>query len=513
MSEHMMYERVTLTGTFTTQSEAHFGASFLFSETAFNQGEPLADQTSSVQPCCKDNHKNPYVPSATIRGWLRDTLMQQPDEQGDLELALVRMFGESRADDEGRAGLLRVSDAVIPEGKHQTTDIVRRTQVDPLLGVAEEHKLFAVEVVPAHTEFVWQCELDIVHHHEVEILLGLLACFDGSSQSSLGRGGSQYWGCLQWRLETINIVTHSALNAWLASDNEPLPEDSSGNSHAELIARSFVPKKRYSLPLCLRLITPMLINQQAEKKMGCPPEQSRQAKSKSKHEQPDHVFTQNSDGHLVVPASSQKGLLRAHSRKILLTLISDGELPTQAQIDHVEHLLTCLYGGSGQKSAVWIKAAVSEQTATVHQKMFNAIDRFTGGVADGRLFSARAGWAKQLFGEISVDAKWWQQPEQRWCHGLALLLLRDAMEGDLRLGWGKNKGFGTFALAMLDTALYAQDSDTLPSETESGASTLLTEWSEMLVVLQQQFGSQYIDTVLQALEDKLVVPTNDKEVS
>jgi len=87
------------------------------------------------------------------------------------------------------------------------------------------------------------------------------------------------------------------------------------------------------------------------------------------------------------------------------------------------------------------------------------------------------------------------------------------MEGDLRLGWGKNKGFGTFALAMLDTALYAQDSDTLPSETESGASTLLTEWSEMLVVLQQQFGSQYIDTVLQALEDKLVVPTNDKEVS
>ena len=33
-----------------------------------------------------------------------------------------------------------------------------------------------------------------------------------------------------------------------------------------------------------------------------------------------------------------------------------------------------------------------------------------------------------------------------WCKGLLLLVVRDALEGDLILGWGKGRGYGNFNL-------------------------------------------------------------------
>ena len=66
------------------------------------------------------------------------------------------------------------------------------------------------------------------------------------------------------------------------------------------------------------------------------------------------------------------------------------------------------------------------------------------GVANGKLYQVRATECQYLEGKLYLH----KDLPAEWCKGLLLLVIRDALEGDLILGWGKGRGYGSFNLGI-----------------------------------------------------------------
>jgi hypothetical protein len=87
----------------------------------------------------------------------------------------------------------------------------------------------------------------------------------------------------------------------------------------------------------------------------------------------------------------------------------------------------------------------------LHPQWFNALDRFTGGAAEQRLYNVVAAIPDRLDFDLSLQPRLRGEP---WVLGLLCYLLRDALEGDIALGWGRARGYGAvrMILAEADTA-------------------------------------------------------------
>lgn len=481
MSNVDTFPRVIIKGTLTTKSLSHFGATVLLSNTAFNAAQYIEHNNAQPQPCCSDINDNPYLPSSTSRGLLSSWLRERMTDDEELQAVFGRLFGYARGGDDAQAGVLRVYDAIVSaQSPKIELQQLNRIAIDPILGIAQEKKLFAVQAIPEGTVFNFHCEADHISQTEIALLLGLLTRFDGSELSSAGKGGSQYWGRLQWTLDTVSVLTKAELQQWLLND--------------DISQTAFVPLANHIKPLTaitpdtgpfatrccikyeIRPQSPLLINRLTDKP--------------GKNE-PDVEFMRDNDGRLVVPSSTLRGLVRGHCRKILLTMLSRGEPVTKQHNDVADQLLNEAFGSTAGKSRVWMKDAVSDQAADKHKQMFNAVDRFTGGVADGALYCAEAGWAQRLSSELSIDTDWWQSAD--WFQGLMLFLLRDAMEGDLRLGWGKNKGFGAIKIILPVQA----------GGTDNIRGACIDSWFGLLEQLKQHEAEGGVQRRIQALTDKL----------
>jgi len=72
--------------------------------------------------------------------------------------------------------------------------------------------------------------------------------------------------------------------------------------------------------------------------------------------------------------------------------------------------------------------------------------------------------------------------------GLLLLALRDAMQGDFAIGWGKSRGFGSFQIELIfDDKRY-------------------TQWDDVYTLLQKHLDTQ---ACLDSLHDKLAILANN----
>jgi len=74
------------------------------------------------------------------------------------------------------------------------------------------------------------------------------------------------------------------------------------------------------------------------------------------------------------------------------------------------------------------------------------VDRFTGGVKEGALYTVQA---LRLPPDRFFKSKVMYRPEkiEGWMQLLLLFAWKDAEQGDLVLGWGKARGYGRLRLA------------------------------------------------------------------
>ncbi|MBK9316280.1 MAG: hypothetical protein IPM55_18860 [Acidobacteria bacterium] len=136
---------------------------------------------------------------------------------------------------------------------------------------------------------------------------------------------------------------------------------------------------------------------------------------------PNHFPLLDRDGKVLLPASSIRGALRSQAEKILRTIggecaacYPDDKGPRKAcdtvySVSDIERKLcpACkIFGAPGWRSPIEITdftPSLKGEGSRVDKQEFLAIDRFTGGGADGLKFNATSQFKPTLNGKISVD--------------------------------------------------------------------------------------------------------------
>lgn len=461
LKDSVRYERVRIQGRLVTLSPLRIASGFE------HQGDPDDDNDPTVPMLCRDAANAPYIPASTLRGLLRASLDASTSEH-------LRLFGSERlaADPErpryqpehGVAGRLRVYDARWSNDQADSDEQRQwRVSLDPITGTAANNLLFAEVTLPAGCSFDWELELDRVDDDDLRALILALRALEAGP--GIGGGRARGQGQLQWLRadEHIEVIKRKRFHAWLRD-----PDLGKGPDHADYLeTRSLddaepAARPDYShiddqgnLRLALQLYaqSPLLVS----------PERTSDEQA---GEGANNVLRFPRKGQQTqIPASSLKGVLRAQARRILLTCLEldfpDANDTLRREVG--DAMLGQLLGDTGCMSRLRLNPAEATFVdSDVHRQMMNAIDRFSGAVAErgkatgagdarapetaGSLFEIEAVRpAEPYTAELEIIAAAITTP---WMRGLLLLLLRDGMEGDLRIGWGRARGFGAVRLGL-----------------------------------------------------------------
>ena len=441
MTKHTPYDylHVIITGTLTTTSPMHCGDGN--SLPAKDWKAKKSKTEGSINTVCKDKENKPYLPASTLRGSLRERY-----QGSDKDL----LFGSSHG--EGSAGKIRIYDAICKTQPDLTGDQYQHTTskttlrdgvaIDPVTQTAKAHHLYVHEVVPADTHFIFNLEADRITQSQLDQLLQHLASWQNTMHSAIGKGRSKGWGKLQLAdTLTVKTLNNEAIQQWVEQTTRELKWATQTVTPTQKIDNSTTQINIHIYPT-----SPLLINDHARVTDG--------------KEVPDLEFMRDQKGKAIIPGSSLKGAVRAHAHRIMATI---AHLHYQVDATQAATLVTksidSLFGAERKRSLLWFADAIdqSDKKTTPHKQFFNAVDRFTGGVADGALFNVIAADCDKLTAQCHYDSHPKRQPSKgdsnsdskaEWWKGLLLLIIRDFMQGDFNIGWGKGKGYGQATLSI-----------------------------------------------------------------
>jgi len=503
------YARVRISGTLVCKSDLHVGdgdlkpfKKFLCSdneqqakEDEKEKEEEKEKKAGSYNTVCLDHNKRAYIPGSTLRGSLAAFL-----EKGDEDVK--KLFGYEKPagknqDGERSAGNVRVFDAHIvksidtdgdqtPYWNPQSgTFISHGIALDDVTGTTEKGKLFRYELVPAGTKFTIELEADRLTKEEVAKLLGLLARWNGTAETAIGKGTSKGYGRIKWKNPQVSVLTTNALRQWAVSNTLNAPYFEPAAFLPGDVSKLLRQRKRHEFVIRILPQSPLLCNEPGF--------------VTGADQEPSLVF-QARNGKAIIPGTTLAGAVRARGRKILMTLLHQAkpdaklnDLAKQAEI-----LIEQLFGSEEQKSALEFSNATdttTETETTEHPQYFNAIDRFTGGVKDKALFNATAAQCKELKTE-SCYLNLNRMPKNvHWWKGLLLFIARDAIEGELAVGWGKGKGYGSFIAALIYEKEEIKDGHVIYARKE------IKNWVELLQHCEQDNAEKWIKALLEKVNN------------
>lgn len=435
-----------------------------------DQGSADNDQPPPDQATVAATLEVPYLPGSTLRGVLR-RLLEQPDlDQPNARPAdalVQRLFGfvETPEQGGGQAGRLRVYDAPLIPGQRQFTDaapppfwsgrdhtaIRHGIAIDDQLGTVTHGLLYSHELIPAGSAFRIEIEADRLTHAELAALLGLLERLDGGLASAIGAKVGKGQGRVRWEAvqARVEVITAAALAAWVQDPDADAPLPFTPLADLAPVAPAADPRPD-SIPIRLIADGPILINE--------PGYRARKLTAKEKKDgaevPPTHEHSRRPDGTPILPGTSLVGVLRARARRIVATIAHrhHHQAPADA-LNIADDLIERLFGSEARRGALWLADAVCDGSNREHLQHFIAVDRFTGGVkgqhGEGALFAVCACADGAYKGELLLETRRLVHQEHTgkhpdWWRGLLWLLLRDATVGELRIGWGKAKGYGAF---------------------------------------------------------------------
>lgn len=494
MSTPTEYARVRMLGRITTLSPLHVGSGGVRSFSARlatvrrqlppNHGLVLAaldpqkddDAEDGYAAVYCDAQGRPCIPASTLRGALRAAA---PPESRD------RLFGPDRIDEDigGRCGRVRLGDASLDLRSavatataqqipywdcDRSTGIQHGIAIDPVTGAVREHMLYRLEFVPAAAEFTFSALLLDASEQDLKDFAQAVRQLD---RHSLGKGIAQGYGRIGVRDERWEALDVTQLRQWAAAPGARLDDH----------YRSLPAPAAAALPragqIAFQLVAdgPLLIHQPAL-------DRAQPRGGDDAEAQNVMACDRDSQGRPRLPGTTLKGWARARARRILHTLYARIHSARNSDIERTAVLIDAeialLFGSAGRRSIVFFSDAIAAAAAT-HTQTFNAIDRFTGGVMPDALYRVDAVLADYFDAGLRLDAGKFTD----WQRGLLLWVLRDALEGDLVLGWGKGKGYGNLRLRI----------------TGDGGAAIET-WHDALQALQEACGSDAPATWAHAVE-------------
>lgn len=436
--------------------------------------------------CWSEKRELPYIPAATLRGSLRAQL----PKEGSVEEFL---FGYAKLQKDGgaRSGAVRFQDALLdpdsvskgeppPYGSAtRKTAIHHGIERDPITGAVKHGRLFSHEVVPAGSRFRVELTLERCTDECLSQLLALLQRWDGNLCSALGGKRGKGWGRVRWELEKespVMVLTENGLNRWLKDQSDKSVEKFF--SPWTRVDKATLPERPTGvLELAFKLIFdgPVLVAE--------PGYREKKGEEGNDHP-PDHEYSRRaSDQRPIIPGRSLVGMLRGRARRIVASIahLHYSAAPGRANT-LAETLVGELFGDTHRRGALWIGDAEANSEVQPHAQFFNAIDRFTGGVKDGALYQANASIDGAFIGQGLLELERMEsekdpQTANGW-KGLLLFLARDALEGELSVGWGKAKGYGSCRV-----------------ELTLGERGIIRDWGELLALEEAKGAEGWVEAL------------------
>jgi len=412
-------------------------------------------------PLLRDAADRFYLPGTSIVGPLRARAM----ERFKANKALIdKIFGFQNDDDGSRSRLL-LEDAYPCEQGGMTPDRAIPTTIrdgvaiDRTLESASSGAKYDLEITPAGTKFRLVTRLELREGDEVEEMRFLIqTVFRDFRDGKIRLGGSKTRGLGHCRFDytawQLDFSDKSALRTWLLNKNKVFdtPQEAGLSQLSGISNHGSDIEEEHDLDIEIGLSigenSPFII---------------KHGKEDDDH---DAIFTRVFDatGKDVdyIPGSSLKGVFRARAEKILRTLggkacATIGENGCTRKIRKLiekkefnegdakkivgNSCLVCrLFGNGYLAGRISFDDAFFEGELLKKQFDSVAIDRFTGGAMDGKLFDTLPVISGKTKVHISI-----KRPSN-FDRALLLFLLRDLKEGfpPLRFGYGKSKGYGLF---------------------------------------------------------------------
>ncbi|MEI6068664.1 MAG: TIGR03986 family CRISPR-associated RAMP protein [Methylococcaceae bacterium] len=489
-----------------TDSPLHIGSGETATHPELTKLDELGrEKAVEINACIKDYAGKPYLPATTLKGKLFAWLDARIPETGEQHEDLNALFGTSSDKEDsgigGRYQLKRSSqsslssdkkdscmggraefhDAVLitplaKDGKNypywnpdSQTYIDASIAINRLTRTIAHRKLFYTELVPPNVRFLVVIT-GMMTEQQAALLITALQAFPDTERvtkepnraatfgadDSSGKGRMYLSGDVSVKRMDVQQVC-----AWLNSEPLGMAEQAftelNKDDIKKLTAEISAIKLRTILELTLQMDGAFLINNPA----AVPKENKQLAKE---NKEPDQQPLLDTDGKPLLSGKSLRGALRSQAERIMRTLgiaCCDTENPCPAIYKKTDINTLCpvcqVFGATGWQSPLHIHPFKYVKTSTesgTQAQNFVAIDRFHGGGKHTALFNARFSLRPRFKGFIEPDER---MPS--WGKGLLVLVLRDLHEGDIKLGFGANKGYGGVESITITTDIFFTDND------------------------------------------------------
>ena len=392
-----------------------------------NRGGVGSDQENPVDAVLDtDVHDAPQIPGTSLAGALR----QLVTGYGGPDLA-DRLFGRVGRDGEDGAVASPVWVFDAPTAAAAATEAHCSTGVDRRTGSARNRTLHRDEVAVAGTRFAAVLRWDDPRPADLSDLMARLAGW----RPVIGRAVSRGRGRCQvenLRSGTCDLATTAGLAQWLTVAGPALPTAVATQPWTGPVAGVTVER------VCrARLVVtgPLHVG-------------SGETELRDGHEV---QLLRRSGGRIVVPGSALKGLLRSRAEFILRSLDAR---PTPCIEGDCGTCLTCeIFGFAGrdrQRASVGRRGRIRVLDADLvdHADPVTrdhvAIDRFTGGAADGLLFTNEI--VEQGHFDLVVENLACDNALRDQARALIRLVLDDLTDGLLGIGGSTTRGYGSVRL-------------------------------------------------------------------
>lgn len=386
--------------------------------------------------CIRNSENKLIIPGTTLAGIFRSTLERLSDNS---EL-IKDLFGDVNKNESFASNII-FQDAVIQADKETNSDIRDGIKINREYLSTEEGAKFDKETVFKDSIFQgiititktdknkddFSKYLELVKIAFYNLDEGLIS-IGGSSSRGLGQCSVKE--CFTFELDFTNS---EHFKNFLLADFYDYDLEKIKNEHQSYLKdldfrksiffNEFLPLKDdfiIKIDYAISTTEPLLIN-------GL----------RTNDEEVDSHFIKTNDEYFI-PGSSIKGPIRNRAEIILETL----------GITNSEALVKGTFGSMKGKSKVQFFDLFPEGELKMKYFDHNKIDRFTGGTMDNALFNEKLIFKGKFYGKIIIGRAGWKEIK------LLMQIFKDLYLEDIRIGYGKTKGYGKIKGEIINLRIY-----------------------------------------------------------
>lgn len=362
----------------------------------------------------------PFIQASGIAGVFRNYCENSYEQKISDELFGKRRKNSGEEEAEENGSRLRLSDGIFEKMTEFRMELRPRVSIDPVTGTCDSstvkgtdrrsgHK-FNMGYVSAGAKFTFSVYL--YDREKREVLEDIFAAIN---QGIILLGGQKSNGCGKIKIEKLlrkSFHMNETKERRLWYEEEELPESEYEDITSQMKTESKT-KNAYEITVTGRTEGALLVKSIAVSGCG--------------KDAPDSENIRNGRGDYIVPGSSLKGAVRAQMELISKRLNNDSVIENAF--------------GNKEKTGnlLFYDTIVGDREENDKMPLSHRIhiDKFTGGVMQGGLFSE-----KNVAGELTIHIAIRDKNDPSQTCGLLLMALRDLAIGVMNIGGGYNVGKG-----------------------------------------------------------------------